>query len=111
MEVSACGSAKCALLACVLALTIGCATTPTPPTTEKTLKAWTGKKIADFITEKHYYPESTDLLPNGNSVYRFSIGSGGRVDQWGNVRSHVCRFWIEADPSGTIVSWRYENCG
>lgn len=88
-----------------LLLLSGCASS-----TQTTLKKWQGRKITDYIETRSDYPESTSELPNGNKVYKFLYGSGGRVDQRGNVRSNVCHVWLEADPSGVIVRWRYENC-
>lgn len=95
-------------LACVLSLCtllLGCVSA-----TEQTLRKYTGKNISQFISERAYYPEKITDLPNGNKVYLFVAGSGGWVDESGNIHSNVCRAWIETDPTGTIVRWRYENC-
>ena len=78
--------------------------------TETTLESYVGRSIEDFIAEKRYYPDSRTDLPNGGHVYAFSTGSGGRIDRYGNVRSNVCRAWIETDAAGVIRHYRYENC-
>lgn len=88
-----------------LLLFSGCASS-----TETTMKKWQGQKITDYIEKNSTYPDSTSVLPNGNTVYRFTYGTGSRVNYWGNLESNVCRVWLEADPSGVIVRWRYENC-
>lgn len=93
---------------------IGCTTANKSQTTNKTkttLEKYTGRTISDFVNDLHYYPDSQSDLPNGDKVYRFSIGSGGQVDQFGNVRSNICRWSIETDVHGVIRHWRYENCG
>ncbi|HEY8165128.1 MAG TPA: hypothetical protein VIF83_06185 [Gemmatimonadaceae bacterium] len=96
------------LLIASLALSAACATSGN--STERVLREYGGRNISDFFAEKKYYPDSTIDLPNGGKVYAFTVGSGARVDQSGNVRSNVCRVWMETDAAGVIVRWRYENC-
>ncbi len=74
------------------------------------MDALIGRNISDVIAERKVYPDSSDVLPNGNTVYRFASGSGGTVDRYGNVTSNVCRVWLESRPDGIIVRYRYENC-
>lgn len=97
------------LLAGVFVLN-ACASGSSETRMDRAMKALEGRKIADVIAEKSVYPDSTDVLPNGNTVYRFAHGVGGSVDRHGNISSNVCRVWLEAKPDGTIVRWRYENC-
>jgi hypothetical protein len=92
-----------------VALFASCTTTA-ENSTQRGLTALVGRNITDVIAEKSLYPDSSDLLPNGNTVYRFATGSGATVLQNGIVVSHVCKVWLEANPAGTIVRWRYENC-
>lgn len=102
------GVSRAFALAIVIALASAC-TTATPQT-EGTLRSFVGKQITEFIETHHAYPDSSDELPSGNRVYRFSRGSGARVDGYGNIISNVCLVWLETNPAGVIVRWRYENC-
>jgi hypothetical protein len=97
-------------IAILCLLIVGCAAAASKPSTERVLEQLTGKPISEFIEKHHAYPDSSDVLPSGNKVYRFSRGSGAHVDQWGNVTSRVCLVWIETNPSDIVVRWRYENC-
>jgi hypothetical protein len=90
-----------------LLLVAACASTPN---LKSRLDALIGKNISAVIAERSAYPDSSDVLPNGNTVYRFSSGSGGTIDRFGNFTSNVCKVWLEAKPDGTIVRYRYENC-
>ena len=93
---------KLALLFTITLLTFGCASS-----TGTTLKNYTGRSITDFISERHYYPDSSTDLPNGNKVYRMSIQ---REDIRLFAPPTFCRVWIETDAAGLIQHWRYENC-
>jgi hypothetical protein len=98
-----------ALIVALVVLT-ACASDDSATRMDGVMKALVGRKIADVIAEKSIYPDSTDILPNGNTVYRFATGSGGSVSPNGQVTSNVCKVWLETAPDGTIVRWRYENC-
>lgn len=103
-----CGMTLRAIGVTVLVLLLGgCATTPD---LKARMDALIGRNVSAVIEERKVYPDSSDVLPNGNTVYRFSTGSGGTVDRYGNLVSSVCRVWLEAKPDGTIVRYRYENC-
>src|ERR1051326_4862054 len=93
----------------VLLIAVGCASADSESTMEGAMKALVGRNLADVIAEKSVFPESKDLLPNGNTVYRFAHGFGGSFDRFGHFTSNVCKVWLEAKPDGTIVRWRYEN--
>lgn len=94
----------------VLLILNACASGDGASRMDRAMTALVGRKIADVIAEKSVYPDSTDPLPNGNTVYRFAHGSGGSIGPNGEVRSNVCKVWLEATPDGTIVRYRYENC-
>jgi hypothetical protein len=94
----------------VAAMFLQLAACATQTVTERTLLAYTGRPITALIEDRRRYPDSESSLPNNGKVYRFTTGSGAEVDKYGNVRSKVCRVWVETDSAGIIVRWRYENC-
>jgi hypothetical protein len=92
-------------LSCLL---VACATVNQ---TERTLHSFTGRTISDFINERHAYPDSKELLPNGNLVYRFHFGSTvASVDERNHkVIYQKCEVWIETKQD-VIVHWRFSDC-
>jgi len=81
----------------------------TKSTTDRVLREYAGRHISEFFA-KGNYPNSTVDLPGGRKVYSFTFGSGGRMDRGGNIRSNVCKVWIETDVASIISGWRHENC-
>lgn len=69
-------STRFACCTALVVFVIACASADRESKMDLAMKALVGRKIADVISEKSVYPESTDVLPNGNTVYPFRARFG-----------------------------------
>lgn len=64
------------------------------------LEGYKGKPVQQFMSEQSMMVEATQKIGNGETIYEFHGGPGGRA----------CRMLVTTDDKGIILRYRFENC-